>query len=103
MLPFLAQGAAMAIEDAAVLAHGLAHAPGGAAAALRYYESQRRPRTAKVQAAARTNDRIYHLGGPAAVIRDLAMRTVLGGDLLLSRYDWIYDWRPPVEFGGAMS
>ncbi|MFY9830145.1 MAG: FAD-dependent monooxygenase [Rhodoplanes sp.] len=103
MLPFLAQGAAMAIEDAAVLAHGLAHAPGGAAAALRYYESQRRPRTAKVQAAARTNDRIYHLGGPAAVIRDLAMRTVLGGDFLLSRYDWIYDWRPPVEFGGAMS
>lgn len=99
MLPFLAQGAAMAIEDAAVLAHALAHAPGGVAAALRYYESQRRPRTAGVQAAARTNDRIYHLGGPAAVVRDLAMRTVLGGELLLSRYDWIYGWRPPAEFG----
>jgi salicylate hydroxylase len=103
MLPFLAQGAAMAIEDAAVLVHALAHAPGGTAAALRYYESQRRPRTARVQAAARNNDRIYHLGGPAAVVRDVAMRTVLGGELLLSRYDWIYGWRPPVEFGGAMS
>jgi hypothetical protein len=26
---------------------------------------------------------------------------VLGGELLLSRYDWIYDLRPPVEFGGV--
>lgn len=101
MLPFLAQGAAMAIEDAAVLAHALSRAPGGTASALRYYESQRRSRTAQVQAAARANDRIYHLGGPAAAIRDLAMRTVLGGGLLLSRYDWIYRWRPPAEPVGS--
>jgi salicylate hydroxylase len=96
MLPFLAQGAAMAIEDAAVLAHAVASAPGGSiAAAMRSYEKQRRARTARVQASAHANDRVYHVGGFAGLIRDLALRTVLGGELLLSRYDWIYDWRPP--------
>ena len=95
MLPFLAQGAAMAIEDAAVLADALVHVTGGTAAAMRHYENQRRRRTARVQAAARTNGRMYHLSGPAALIRDLAMRTILGGELMLRRYDWIYDWRPP--------
>ncbi len=102
MLPFLAQGAAMAIEDAAVLAHALASAPGGGiAAAMRSYERQRRARTARVQASARANDRVYHLGGAAGLIRDLALRTVLGGELLLSRYDWIYDWRPPGRAAGS--
>ena len=95
MLPFLAQGAAMAIEDAAVLADALVHVTGGTAAAMRHYENQRRRRTARVQAAARTNGRMYHLSGPAALIRDLAMRTILGGELMLRRNDWIYDWRPP--------
>ena len=59
MLPFLAQGAAMAIEDAAVLADALVHVTGGTAAAMRHYENQRRRRTARVQAAARTNGRMY--------------------------------------------
>ena len=95
MLPFLAQGAAMAIEDAAVLADALVHVPGGTAAAMRHYEDQRRRRTARVQAAARTNGRMYHLSGSAALVRDFAMRTIFGGELMLRRYDWIYDWRPP--------
>lgn len=94
MVPFLAQGAAMAIEDAAVLADVLtpqADIP----AALRRYEARRRPRTTRVQHAALANGRIYHLGGPAAALRDVAMKFVLGNELVLSRYDWIYDWRPP--------
>jgi salicylate hydroxylase len=62
---------------------------------MRAYEKQRRARTARVQASAHANDRVYHLGGFAGLIRDLALRTVLGGELLLSSYDWIYDWRPP--------
>ena len=101
MLPFLAQGAAMAIEDAAVLAHALTRVPGGTATAMRHYENQRRARTARVQAAARLNGRVYHLGGPAALIRDLAMRTILGSELVLRRYDWIYDWRPPGRAAGS--
>jgi salicylate hydroxylase len=94
MLPFLAQGAAMAIEDAAVLARELVRAPpGDRSAALRRYEAARRPRTARVQNAARRNDFHYHLRGPAAFARDTALR-VLGGPRLLAQYDWIYRWQP---------
>src|SRR5262249_49473609 len=85
MLPFLAQGAAMAIEDAAVLARELARSPDDCVAALRNYESERRPRTARVQREARRNDLRYHLRGPAAFIRDAALRA-LGGARLLARY-----------------
>jgi salicylate hydroxylase len=93
MLPFLAQGAAMAIEDAAVLAGCLAATPDDAPAALRRYEQARGPRTARVQRAARRNDMVYHLPWPASVARDLAMGA-MGNDRLLAHYDWIYDWRP---------
>lgn len=57
MMPFMAQGAGMAIEDAVVLARALAaREPGDAAAALRAYEAARRPRTADVQIGSRGND-----------------------------------------------
>ncbi len=75
MLPFLAQGAAMAIEDAAVLADCMARAPDDPAAAMRRYERARRRRTARVQRAARSNGRIYHLDrGPKRVLRNLFLR-----------------------------
>jgi salicylate hydroxylase len=93
MLPFLAQGAAMAIEDAAVLAASLAATPDDAPAALRRYERARAARTAKVQRAARRNDTVYHLPWPASVARDLAMGA-MGNDRLLAQFDWIYGWRP---------
>jgi salicylate hydroxylase len=93
MLPFLAQGAAMAIEDAAVLAGCLAATPDDAPAALRRYEQARAARTAKVQRAARRNDTVYHLPWPASVARDFAMGR-MGNDRLLAQFDWIYGWRP---------
>jgi len=93
MLPFLAQGAAMAIEDAAVLAGAWGRAPDDPAAALRRYERARQPRTARVQRAARRNDLRYHLGPPAGVVRDAVLRA-LGGERLLAHYDWLYRWRP---------
>jgi salicylate hydroxylase len=92
MLPFLAQGAAMAIEDATVLARELARMPDDPAQALRRYETARQPRTAQVQRAAHRNDFNYHLGFPAANLRDAALRA-LGGERLLARYDWLYGWR----------
>jgi salicylate hydroxylase len=92
MLPFLAQGAAMAIEDAAVLAAALAATPDDPPAALRRYEQARGPRTTRAWRAARRNDVIYHLGWPAAAIRDLAMGR-MGNDRLLAHFDWIYDWK----------
>jgi len=93
MLPFLAQGASMAIEDAAVLARELARWPGDRSAALRNYETARRPRTARVQRASRRSDFHFHLRRPAAFVRDTALRA-LGGERLLAQYDWIYRWRP---------
>jgi salicylate hydroxylase len=96
MLPFLAQGAAMAIEDAFVLAGALARFADDPARALRDYERQRQPRTARVQRAARRNDKVYHLGGAAAVVRDAAL-AALGGRRLLAQYDWIYRWSEPAQ------
>lgn len=93
MLPFLAQGAAMAIEDAAVLAECIALAPENLDGAFRHYEAVRRPRTAKVQRGARRNDYLYHLAWPESLLRNLSLRA-MGGRHLLARYDWIYDWRP---------
>jgi salicylate hydroxylase len=93
MLPYLAQGAAMAIEDAAVLAQRLAETRDDPAAAIRRYERERRSRTARAQRAARRNGTIYQLGGPAAALRSLALAS-LGGTRLLARYDWLYGWTP---------
>ena len=94
MLPFLAQGAGMAIEDAAVAAQCLARTPDDPATALRTYASIRRGRTRKVQRMAARNGTIYHLAGPWGWLRDRVMRA-MGGPRLLGHYDWIYDWRPP--------
>lgn len=87
MLPFLAQGAAQAIEDAGALAQALTS---GASvdAALRGYETARRPRTARIQREARTSGVIYHLSGPARLARDAFIG--LTGNHLLERYDWLY-------------
>jgi salicylate hydroxylase len=96
MLPFAAQGAAMAIEDAAVLAKSLnqIQKPGGPniPAALKHYESLRRPRVLRVLRTARQQGRIYHLANPMAFVRDLVIRT-LGPRRMLARQSWIYDWR----------
>jgi salicylate hydroxylase len=95
MLPFLAQGAAMAIEDAAVLANSLSRHPNDPVTAMQRYEQARRDRTMRVQREARSNGRIYHAGVGAA-LRNLALR-LTGGNLMLHRYDWLYDARlmPP--------
>jgi salicylate hydroxylase len=96
MLPFAAQGAGMAIEDAAVLAKCLGPTqneggPAIASAMLRYAQL-RRARVMRVQRAARRNGWIYHLTGPAALARDLMIKA-MGPRRMLARQDWIYDWR----------
>jgi len=94
MLPFLAQGAAMAIEDAAILADQMARLPDDPASAMRRYERARRKRTARVQRAAASNGRVYHLTAGEAWARNLFLR-IAGGKMLLRRYNWLYDWRAP--------
>ena len=96
MLPFLAQGAGMAIEDAAVLAYYLKDSIDNPDAALRAYEAARRVRTARAQSVSHRQGRIYGLSRPEALVRNMGMR-VLGGERLRTRYDWIYSWRPPED------
>jgi salicylate hydroxylase len=91
MLPFLAQGGAMAIEDAAVLAQCLGRDE-DTVRALRAYEYARYRRVARAQAEARRNSWRYHLSGPLAFARD-TMLAGLGGERLLRRYDWLYGWK----------
>ena len=76
-LPFMAQGAAMAIEDAAVLAGCLA-ASDSVPAGLRRYEDLRRQRTAGVQNGSRRNAKLFHLTGVKAWLRNRATRHVAG-------------------------
>jgi salicylate hydroxylase len=64
MLPFLSQGAAMAIEDGWVLSQALAVFRLDIAAALDAYEAERMQRTARVQLEARERGRTYHLSSP---------------------------------------
>lgn len=92
MLPFLAQGGAMAIEDAAVLARCLEKSD-EPAAAFRAYERARHDRGARVQNEARRNSWRYHLAGPLGFARDVTLR-MIGGERLLHRYDWLYAWKP---------
>jgi salicylate hydroxylase len=97
MLPFLAQGAGMAIEDAAVLADMLAKYLDDPSDALRAYEGARWHRTLRAQHYSRRQGRIYGLSGPEAFIRNLAMRA-MGGVKLRARYDWLYSWQPPERY-----
>lgn len=76
-LPFMAQGAAMAMEDAAVLTRCLT-ASDAIPAALQRYEQLRRERTAGIQLGSRRNATVFHLRGVKAWARDQAANT-LGG------------------------
>jgi salicylate hydroxylase len=89
MLPYLAQGAAQAIEDAQALACALAELPDDTAGALAAYSSARMARASRIQQASRNQGEIYHLSGFKAFARDLVLR-VSGSDRLLKRQDWIY-------------
>jgi salicylate hydroxylase len=89
MLPFMAQGAAQAIEDAGVLAQCLA---GGAdlGDALRRYEQLRLPRASRIQRLSYDNNVVYHLAdGPEQRARDHAMirGEAFGADAL----SWLFE------------
>jgi salicylate hydroxylase len=89
VLPFLAQGGALAIEDAYVLASELTSDAENTTRALNTYENRRKPRSAKIQTAARQNGDFYHMGWPLSVARDIAMARMN----VAERYAWIYGWR----------
>ena len=88
MLPFMAQGAAQAIEDGATLAACLKHAAFDIPAAFRAYVTLRKPRATEVQGRSRAHSTSFHLhDGPQQLERDHAFATlgVRGGPEALNR------------------
>lgn len=94
VLPFLAQGGVMALEDAVVVADALAADPADPVRALKAYARIRRGRVRRVAAASRRNGRIFHLSGLMAAARNAALARV-PPPRFMSRYDWLYGWTPP--------
>ena len=95
MLPFLAQGAAMAIEDSWVLAQALSKAQ-PLAQSLQAYESARKPRTSMIQHKARSNAHLYHMSSvldrtKLAVMQGLA-KVNLSDGLATKMLDEIYGY-----------
>jgi salicylate hydroxylase len=106
MLPFLAQGAAMGIEDGFALGQLLPSDGADAEPALARFFALRQPRTARVQAMARSNGVDLHEGNPLA---NLAMRLPLGRaaavrpDAVLARWDWLYGGGPLASTSGKLA
>ena len=86
MRPYLAQGAGMAIEDAATLGQVLEHSA-DVPAALAHYAQQRWQRNARVQARSLRNGKIFHAQGLLRWGRNRAMQ--LGGERLMD-LPWLY-------------
>jgi salicylate hydroxylase len=94
MPPFQAQGAAMAIEDAIVLAKCL-KAHGVSQDALTRYEQLRKPRATKVLASARANMGVFHRSNAltqAATYGPMKLADRLFPAFVRSRQDWIYGY-----------
>jgi salicylate hydroxylase len=87
-LPYLAQGAALAIEDAATLSDCLEERS-DPTEAFRAYQRLRRNRTARVQRRSLRLGRYYHFKGPARLIRN-ALLTRRDPNALLASLDWLY-------------
>jgi salicylate hydroxylase len=91
-LPFMAQGAVMAIEDGFILARALAEID-DPAAALRRYEDARRDRTARVVVGSSANTKRFHNpelahaeGAAAYVAREFAV------PVMRERTEWLYTY-----------
>jgi salicylate hydroxylase len=85
-LPYMAQGAAMAIEDGAVLARCV-NAGTDVPASIARYESLRRERTARIQSGSRRNATVFHLRGIKATMRNFALSRA-GAQTM----EWLYSY-----------
>lgn len=93
MMPFMAQGAGMAIEDGYVLANMVAKSNGNVKSAILDFEIKRRLRILKVKSRTAFNRFAYHAIGPIRWGRDFVLSrkspASLGRGL-----DWLYGWKP---------
>jgi salicylate hydroxylase len=95
MLPFLSQGAAMAIEDGYVLATALAARGQDVRSALQDYEAERLPRTSRVQLESRERGKTYHLPSPIAQFkRDATYRlqALVNPHASGIKANWVYEY-----------
>lgn len=91
-LPFLAQGANMALEDAWVLAECLSKLP--LHEALPAYQSLRQARVERAVATANANARRYHMSGLKRIVGHTALRMAgrLAPNKAVDRFSWLYDY-----------
>ncbi len=95
MLPFLSQGAAMAIEDGYVFGAILEARSADLDAALAEYDRIRRPRASRVQLESRERGETYHLPSAFAQFRrDLGyrLRSLVAPKTTGMRADWVYEY-----------
>lgn len=96
-LPYMAQGAAMAIEDSCVLTRALLKFPDNVKKALMLYENHRKPRTSYLQQRARDNAKMFHLKGPFGGISTklkLQLVSMLPVEFGLKPFDKVYSYNP---------
>jgi salicylate hydroxylase len=94
MLPFLSQGAAMAIEDGYVLGVVLAENP-DLEVAIKKYEALRLPRTSRVQLESRKRGETYHISSPLKrLYRDAlySVRQMLNPQTTGIQANWVYSY-----------
>jgi salicylate hydroxylase len=97
-LPFLAQGAGMAIEDAVVLADCLLGIS-DSRVALKQYAAIRKPRTDAVVAGSSSNTSRFHnpeLGHPETA--RMYISNNWAPELVRKRYDWLFEYDATIEF-----
>jgi salicylate hydroxylase len=94
--PFAAQGAAMAIEDAALLAQYVAEPNAREQGAISLWEQQRKARLSKVARRGALNKMAWNAAGPLALARNLVLR-MRSSQSLATDLDWLYGWRLPQE------
>ena len=105
MLPYLAQGAAMAMEDAWSIGQALAQDP-DPTTALRRYSVSRVQRATRAHEQSRKNGEVYHRSSRAGrALRDLALSAMgrRGGDRFLRRLEWLYGFDPTNQVLAAAS
>jgi salicylate hydroxylase len=91
-LPYLAQGAAMALEDAVTLAR-CAQRSDSIAEAFTAYETLRQPRTRRIAETSLSLSRVYHASGLLRIARNLVLR-MTNPNGFLDRMAWIYGFDP---------
>ncbi|MBO6550144.1 MAG: FAD-dependent monooxygenase [Rhizobiales bacterium] len=91
IVPFLAQGAAMAIEDASSLAALIAEKRDDHLTVFEHYKALRFRRCRRVLSKSIYQAQIYHSAGRLAKIRNSGLK-ILPSSLLLRQYDWLYKY-----------